>query len=285
MILDCQVHAYEADHPGRPWAHPLVGPAEVTGDQLIAGMDAAGVDAAILVSPWMLYRYDASYAVTVRNRYPGRIAVVKPVDIRDPDVGEVVADWAATAGAVAIRIFEMPDDPATTFLDRAVRAADRHGLPVNLMCFEGHDRVAALALAHPDCRFVLDHIGIRPPLLPPVPPNPFGHLPAVLELARFDNIAMKLSGLCTLSTQSFPFGDIREPVGRVLDAFGIDRCMWGTDWTRAVRFLTYREGVDAFRLAGLLSETDREAVMGGTAQRIYGWAPRRSNDPAPPSQE
>jgi hypothetical protein len=61
-IFDAQVHAYERNHPGRPWVGTLHGPAEVTGDQMAAAMDAVGVDGAVLVSPFSMYRYDASYA-------------------------------------------------------------------------------------------------------------------------------------------------------------------------------------------------------------------------------
>src|SRR3954469_10962372 len=61
--LDSQVHAYERNHPGRPWAGVLHGPAEVTGDQMVAAMDAVSVDGAVLVSPFSMYRYDASYAL------------------------------------------------------------------------------------------------------------------------------------------------------------------------------------------------------------------------------
>ena len=49
--------------------------------------------------------------------------------------------------------------------------------------------------------------------------------------------------------------------------------MWGTDWTRAVRLLTYEQGVEAFRVADRLSDSDRATLMGGTLARIYGWTP------------
>ena len=49
--------------------------------------------------------------------------------------------------------------------------------------------------------------------------------------------------------------------------------MWGTDWTRAVALLTYRQGVEAFRVNDRLSESDREALMAGSLRRIYEWAP------------
>jgi hypothetical protein len=90
-IIDAQVHAYERNHPGRPWHAVLAGPPEVTGEQMVAAMDANGVDGAILISAFTMYRYDASYAVSVRNRFPGRFALIKPVDPANPSVGSIRA--------------------------------------------------------------------------------------------------------------------------------------------------------------------------------------------------
>jgi predicted TIM-barrel fold metal-dependent hydrolase len=134
--IDVQVHVYERNHPGRPWAAVLHGPAEVTGDQMVAAMDEVGVDGAILVSPYTQYRYDASYALEVRNRHPGRFAVVKPVDPADPNVADTIADWKKTPGTVGIRIMMAagplvaPDDPG---VNRVLAAAARHSLPVNVL--------------------------------------------------------------------------------------------------------------------------------------------------------
>jgi hypothetical protein len=47
----------------------------------------------------------------------------------------------------------------------------------------------------------------------------------------------------------------------------------GNDWTRAVALLTYKEGVEAFRVTDRLSDSDRAKLMGGTLQGVYGWAP------------
>ena len=63
--IDAQVHAYERNHPGRPWAATLHGPAAVTGDDMVAAMDAVGVDAAILGSVFTMYQFDPSYALEV----------------------------------------------------------------------------------------------------------------------------------------------------------------------------------------------------------------------------
>ena len=81
--LDSQVHAYERNHPGRPWVGHLQGPASATGDEMVAAMDAVGVDGALLVSPYSLYRYDASYALEVGAAHPGRFGLIKPVDPND----------------------------------------------------------------------------------------------------------------------------------------------------------------------------------------------------------
>ena len=61
------------------------------------------------------------------------------------------------------------------------------------------------------------------------------------------------------------------PVLRVIDAFGLDRCMWGTDWTRTIGMLTYEQGVKPFRDTKRLSENDKAALMGGTLQKVYKW--------------
>jgi predicted TIM-barrel fold metal-dependent hydrolase len=100
-------------------------------------------------------------------------------------------------------------------------------------------------------------------------------LPKLLALAAHPNIVVKISGACTLSHEPFPYKDIRGPVDRIISTFGLDRCMWGTDWTRAVALLTYKEGVDAFRVTDRLSDSDRATLMGGTLQKIYGWSPRK----------
>src|SRR4051812_19849422 len=98
--IDVQVHCYERDHPGRPWVSVLQGPPSVTGDEMVAAMDAVGVDGALLVSPFAMYRFDASYALEVHAKHPGRFGLIKPVDPTDPAVGDVIDTWAAQRGTV-----------------------------------------------------------------------------------------------------------------------------------------------------------------------------------------
>jgi predicted TIM-barrel fold metal-dependent hydrolase len=243
---------------------------------MVAAMDAVGVDAAILVSPFSLYGYDASYALEVYAAHPDRFRLVKPVDSSDPDVVDVIADWASTRGTVGIRVFLRDDvstDPADPGINRVLASAALHSLPVNLACTGRLAQAEGLAARNPNTRLVIDHLGLQQPRQPPPPAEPFADLPMLLALAAHDNVAVKISGACTLSHEPFPYRDIWEPLGRVFDAFGFDRCMWGTDWTRAVGMLTYQQGVEAFRVTDHLSESDRAALMGRTLQRIYKWPP------------
>lgn len=273
--IDCQVHAYERNRPERPWSGYLQGPEEVTGDQMVAAMDALGVDGALLISPFSLYRYDASYAQEVYARHPGRFGLIKPFDPRSESVADDIAEWAKTPGVVGARImltaqpFEA-DDPG---LNRILAAGARAGIPVNVMCSGKLPLLRELVRRNPDTQVVVDHLGLVQPPEPPPPPEPFADLPNVLSLAAFDNVAIKISGAGTLSHYPFPYQDIWEPLRKIFDAFGFDRCMWGTDWTRAVKLLTYEQGVEAFRVTDQLSDSERSALMGGTLKRIYNWSP------------
>jgi L-fuconolactonase len=275
-VIDSQVHCYERNHPGRPWIGTLAGPAEVTGADMVRAMDDVGVDGALLVSPYAMYRYDGSYAVECGAKHPGRFGLIKPVDPMDPAVEEIVADWEATPGTVGIRLMlypELTEDPADPGLNRVFAAAAKHDLPLNILCWERMDQGLALAQRNPSTQVVIDHCGLKQPFAPPAPAEPFAALPKVLAFAALPNVAIKISGACTLSHAAFPYRDIWDPLARIFDAFGLERCLWGTDWTRATALLTYRDAVEAFRVTDRLSEAERAMLMGGALERVYRWSP------------
>ena len=273
--IDCQVHCYERNHPGRPWQGHLEGPEEVTGDDMVAAMQAVGVDGAILISPFSLYRYDASYVLDVYAQHPGKFGLVRPFDPGSDTIDQDIAEWTGTPGVVGIRVMlgGQEYEAAHPGLNAIFAAGARAGVPVNVMASGKLPLLRELARRNPNTQVVIDHVGITQPFVPPAPPEPFADLENVLEAAALDNVAIKISGACTLSHQPFPYPDIREPLGRVFQAYGLDRCLWGTDWTRAVRLLTYEQGVEAFRVSDWLSESERSILMGGTLMRIYNWSP------------
>src|ERR687886_131416 len=271
MIIDSQVHAYEANTPKRPWQSVRNWPASATGDETVALMDKLGIDGAIFISAFSLYRYDASYAVEVQGKHPGRFAIVKPVDPDDPAVADVIADWKKTPGAVGIRIM-LTKEPG---LDRILRAAVRYDFPVNILCWGNLEAGTALIDRHPDVRFIIDHLGILQPHAPPAPPQPWADLPKVLQLAKRRNAVIKVSGACTLAKEPYPFSDIWDPLARVFDAWGFERCLWGTDWTRAFAVVNYEQAVEPFPKTDRLSEAERAMLMGGACAKVYGWSPSK----------
>src|SRR3954464_7525793 len=124
MIIDSQIHAYEANTPKRPWRSVPNWPASASGEEQVAAFDKLAIDGAIFISAFSIYGYDASYAVEVQRKYPGRFALVKPVDPDDPAVADVIADWKKTPGTVGIRVIKTGEagrDPSDAGIDRVLR--------------------------------------------------------------------------------------------------------------------------------------------------------------------
>jgi predicted TIM-barrel fold metal-dependent hydrolase len=278
-IIDAQVHAYAANTPERPWHSVPNWPPHVTGDEMVAAMNKVGVDGAIYISPFSMYQYDASYAVGVQRAHPDKFALVKPVNPDDPAVADVIADWKKTPGTVGIRINmtrepkRAPDDPG---FDRIMRAAARADFPVNVSFGGNIDAGTALIDRHPDVRFIIDHLGIRQPSVAPAPPQPWADLPKVLELAKRKNAVTNITGACTLSREPYPYPDIWDPLARVFDAWGLDRCLWGTDWTRTFAIVNYEQAIEPFLKTDRLSDTERATLMGGACAKAYGWSPKKA---------
>ncbi len=273
--IDCQVHCYERNTPARPWRGHLEGPEQVTGDDMITAMGSVRVDGAILISPFSLYGYDPSYCLEVYAQHPTKFGLVRPFDPESDSIDEDVAEWTGTTGVVGCRVMlgaieAEGDHPG---LNNIFAACARAGVPVNVMAAGKLPLLKELARRNPDTQVIIDHVGLAQPFVPPAPPEPFADLPNVLSLAELDNVVIKISGACTLSHEPFPYPDIWEPLGRIFDAYGLDRCLWGTDWTRAVRLLNYEQGVDSFRVTDRLTASDREILMGGTLARVYNWSP------------
>ena len=113
------------------------------------------------------------------------------------------------------------------------------------------------------------------PRTPPAPPEPWAELPKLLDLAKRTNAVVKVSGACTLAREPYPFPDIWDPLARVFDAWGFDRCLWGTDWTRAFAVVNYEQAVEPFRQTDRLSDSERAMLMGGACAKAYGWSPKK----------
>ena len=276
FIIDSQVHAYEANTQSRPWQGFLRGPDQATGDDMVKAMDEVGVDGALLVSPFSLYGYDASYALEVHRAHPDKFGLIKPFNVKSETIREDLLEWASIPSVVGARL--MLSNSGIQGIETGIRemfsAASDVDIPVNVYCSGNLSAFKELAKTYPNTQLVIDHLGLEQPFIPPPPEDPFSDIGQVIEFSKFDNVAIKISGACTLSHRPFPYDDIWEPLERIFKAFGFERCMWGTDWTRAVELLTYEQGVESFRLTDSISDNERNMLMGGALSKIYNWQPR-----------
>ena len=84
------------------------------------------------------------------------------------------------------------------------------------------------------------------------------------------NAVIKVSGACTRSKEPYPFPDMWDPLACVFDAWGLDRCLWGTDWTRAAAVVNYEQAVTPFKETSRLNESENAMLMAGRARRRMG---------------
>ncbi|MGB0664257.1 MAG: amidohydrolase family protein [Pontibacterium sp.] len=122
--------------------------------------------------------------------------------------------------------------------------------------------------AQHDVPLVLDHCG-RPDLSQGVNGKDFQ---AVLALANNPNAYIKVSGFAKFSQQGFPYTDCDPYVEKIKAAFGVNRCLWGSDWP----FLQAPERIDYGMLLTIAArhfpdKHEREHYFWKNAARLYGF--------------
>jgi L-fuconolactonase len=96
---------------------------------------------------------------------------------------------------------------------------------------------------------------------------------------------IKVSGACTRSREPYPFQDIWDLLPPRVRCLGFDRCLWGTDWTRAFAVVNYEQAVEPFLKASRLSDGERAMPMGRACAKAYGWVAEERLGYSPPAQE
>lgn len=290
-IVDAQVHTWIPDNPRCPWApgylQQLPAPlarkyvdGDHSTDALVRLMDAAGVERAILTSPW-LYGPSPAYALESAAAHPGRFVVVAPFAPPVEGLDDRIRSFADHPEAAGVRVLlASPSQPArpvpTRFVDALMSGAAEHGLPVFVSPMGRLDEVARIADAFPEVSVVLDHCGLW--LDAPVTAR-LALVDDVMALSSHPNVALKCSALPELSERPYPFDDVVCLIRRLIGEFGADRLMWGSDINQHLGQLTYGQSVDYVRTSPALSRDDKAWLLGGTALRVVRRA-RESRLPA-----
>ena len=271
-IVDSQVHVWGANTPERPWPARAHSHGEsLSAAQVLAGMDAAGVERAIIVPPsWEGDRNDLGIAAAVE--YPQRFALMGRFDPELPGARERVPAWREQPGMLGMRFsFHTPllrQPLLDGHFDWVWGAAEEAGLPLMVLIHHAYmDRMDAVAARHPDLRIVIDHLGL---VNGEKDSHAFRGLDHLLALARRPNVAVKSSALPCYTDDTYPYRWLHPYIRRVYDAFGPRRMFWGTDLSRLP--CTYREAVTMFtEEIPWLGEEDKEWIMGRGVCEWLGW--------------
>jgi L-fuconolactonase len=267
-ITDSQVHIWGADSPARPWpaggaarAHRPV-PLEV--GELIAAMDGAGVDRAVIVPPsWEGDRNDLALAAAAS--YPLRLGVMGRIDLANPS-GEDFSTWREQRGMLGVRLTFLGGgrvEDAEWFWPRAEAA----GLPVMVFGPGQTIEFGDVARRYPSLQLIIDHLntGIRGDTV-----ALDAALEPLLRLGALDNVAVKLSALPCLLGAEESLDSLTPQIRRVIDAFGAERSMWGSDISRLP--CPYADWVEAGEAGlGVLSPSETEQVMDGAITTWLRW--------------
>lgn len=217
---------------------------------------------------------ETDFLLGLAAAHPWILAVVGWIDLR---AGDLEARLEARAASAILKGYRHPvqDEPSpSAFLEdgrfnRGVEALQRRGKVYEVLVRSG-DLPAAVAFCgrHDRGPLVLDHLG--------KPDVRNGSAAAwrgrVKPLAALEHVSCKLSGLITEAEwRAWDGRDLLPYLDAALECFGPERLLFGSDWPVCLLSGTYAQvrGLAEAATASL-SESEREAVWGGNACRVYG---------------
>ncbi len=249
-------------------------------DQSIAIMDAVGVDAAVIdIWPPMrrklpngVTRFEYTFAEEAVARFPARFAYIVRFDPNDPDIDDLMAQVGKAPGRICTRIASGFDLKILREggHERVLAAAGKHGVAVMIYPGGEHLAVTNYVRKFDGVQFIIDHVGMEVERAE-LPDRPGATIDQLLAYAKYPNVAVKWGHAPRLSREPFPYRDLISQLRRVIDAFGVKRLMWASDYTVTVDHHTYAESLFCLRCADQLSEGDKEWILGKTARELLHW--------------
>ena len=272
-IIDSQVHVWPPDRPDRPLDKAGLDRTPFGYDELLIAMDRAGVDRAVLVPP-SIDKDRNDYVIEAVTKHPDRFAIMGRVTLRGGGGRNTLAGWKQQPGMLGVRLtfhrdIDRPwltDGTADWFWGEAEEAA----IPVMVHAPERLAAIGEIAARHPTLRIIVDHMGFARATMDDAAA---AGADRIIALARHPNVFVKVSALPAFSTAPYPFRNLREPLRRVIAAFGPRRAFWGSDITRVPASCSYRQVVTHFtEELDFLSAEDLEWIMGRGLAECLAWA-------------
>lgn len=272
-IVDAHHHLWRLARGDYGWLTPAQGVLfrDYEPEDLTPLLTTSGVTATVAVQAAPTAA-ETDFLLAAAERHPWIRGVVGWTDLATADAAQQIARLAQRAGLVGLRpmLQDLPD--RSWILDEAVRpglgAMARHGLVFDALVREDQLAVVAqLAARQPDLTIILDHAG-----------KPSFSAPAlrawekdVRALAAAPNTHVKLSGLLTEAPPGADAAVLRPVLSVLLDTFGPERIVWGSDWPVVNLAGTYAGWLEVTaELLADLTAGQRSAILGGNAMRLYG---------------
>jgi predicted TIM-barrel fold metal-dependent hydrolase len=260
------------DYPWNPGAKPQL-PEPMTIERVLPLMDEAGVSRVVIVPPGL--NDVNTYALEAARRYPNRFAVMGRIPLEDPKSAALLPGWKKQPGMLGVRVtFNSPtmlkwlsDGTADWFWP----AAEKNGLPVMFLAFGNTHRFGPIAQRHPGLPLIIDHLGVNAAVAKEG--KMAEKIGDAVALAKYPNVSIKMSNLANSSLEPYPFRDLNDHLKRVFDAYGPQRCHWGTDLTNNMVRATYSQRLAHFTEdLKFMSESDKDWVMGRSIREKLKWA-------------
>ena len=265
------MHVWAPEAEAREFPYPGGSPpGPGSTELLLARMDAAGVGAAVVVQP-INHKFDHAYVARALRRHPERLVGMLLADPTPGGGGEaelrrLVAEEGFRGARFNPALFE--GEEMDCGVGRAMfRACGELGVPVGFMTFKGFglyfESIRALLDHSPATPVIIDHFGFcRGEGVP--------EFAQLLQLAGHPQVHVKLSAFFRVSSEQAPFPDTRGMVAQLLEAFGPERLLLGTDFP----FVEDVEGgyaaaAGVLRAQGGLSAAELAWVCGGTARKLF----------------
>lgn len=217
---------------------------------------------------------ETRWLLELADQYPHILGVVGWIDLRAEDVRQQLSDFAAHPRAVGVR-HVIHDEPDVDFMlqpafVKGVQQLEEFQLAYDLLLFQKHlpNALKLVQSCSSQQVFVLDHIG-KPVF------NGVAYLKwreGIRQLALNQNVYCKLSGMVTeVDWQHWEASDFEVYLQLLLDKFGPDRLMIGSDWPVCLVAGSYPEVMQVVQdFIAQLSPDEQSAILGGNAARAYG---------------
>jgi predicted TIM-barrel fold metal-dependent hydrolase len=270
QIVDAQVHLWGTGLPSNlsHWQITAFTPQEA-----IDLMNEGGVDAAVIHPPgWDPNSTEMAFKAV--QDYPGRYAIMGSLPLDDPDSRGKISRWRDQPGMLGLR-YTFLHDPARQWLadgtiDWLWAEAEKANLPIAALATDSLAELGRIAERHPGLRLTIDHLGGRGGLTTLKDEAAMTHIPDLLALARFPNVAVKATGAPGYSSEAYPFPKMHTYLKQIYDAFGPNRMFWGTDISKMP--CSWRQCVTMFtEELPWLNDDDKKLIMGEALCSWWGW--------------